>query len=84
MALRISALALTAAALLGGGAPLLAAADASLGKDLKATIVLQGMACDQLVEAKRNADSDYTASCKDGNRYHVYVNAQGRVIVQKL
>jgi len=80
---RISALVLTAAAILGGTCSL--AADApSLGKDLKATIVLQGMACDQLVEAKRNADSDYTASCKDGNRYHVYVNAQGRVIVQKL
>ncbi len=84
MALRLSALTLTAAALLGGRAPLPADADAALGKDLKATIVLQGMACDQLVDAKRNADSDYTASCKDGNRYHIYVNAQGRVIVQKL
>jgi hypothetical protein len=83
MALRISALTLTVIALLGG-APLLAADDASLGKDLKATIVLQGMPCDQLVEAKRNGDSDYTASCKDGNHYHVYVNAQGRVVVQKL
>lgn len=83
MALRISALTLTVITLLGS-APLLAADDASLSKDLKATIVLQGMPCDQLVEAKRNADSDYTASCKDGNRYHVYVNAQGRVVVQKL
>ena len=49
-----------------------------------ATIALQGMPCDQLIDAKRNGDSDYTATCKDGNRYHVYVNAQGRVIVQKL
>ena len=61
-----------------------AADDASLGKDLKATIALQGLPCDQLVQTKRNADSDYTASCKDGNRYHVYVNGQGRVVVQKL
>ena len=61
-----------------------AADNASLGKDLKATISLQGLPCDQLVQTKRNADSDYTASCKDGNRYHIYVNAQGRVIVQKL
>jgi hypothetical protein len=75
--------ALTTAAL-AGAVPALAADDASLGKDLKATIALQGMLCDQLVEAKRNRDSDYTASCKDGNRYHVYVNAQGRVVVQKL
>jgi hypothetical protein len=58
--------------------------DAGLSKDLKATIALQGMTCDQLVTAKRNGDSDYTAACKDGNRYHIYVNAQGRVIVQKL
>jgi hypothetical protein len=71
----------TAAALSAG---VRAADDASLGKDLKATIALQGLPCDQLVQTKRNADSDYTASCKDGNRYHIYVNAQGRVIVQKL
>jgi hypothetical protein len=66
------------------GAPLFAADDASMGKDLKATIVLQGMPCDSVMDAKRNADSDYTVSCKDGNRYHVFVNAQGRVVVQKL
>lgn len=65
-------------------APLLAADDAAFSKDLKATIALQGMTCDQVVDVKRNGDSDYTASCKDGNRYHVFVNAQGRVIVQKL
>jgi hypothetical protein len=83
MAPRISVLTLTVATVLGA-APFAAAADASLGTDLKATIALQGMPCDQLLEAKRNGDSDYTASCKDGNRYHIYVNAQGRVIVQKL
>ena len=60
------------------------AADDALGKDLKATIALQGKPCDQLVASKRNGDSDYTASCKDGNRYHIFVNPQGRVIVQKL
>jgi hypothetical protein len=83
MARRISILTLTVLTLLGS-APSIAADDASLGKDLKATIALQGLPCDRLVEAKRNKDSDYTASCKDGNRYHVYVNAQGRVVVQKL
>ena len=78
---RIPALVMTAMALLGGTA---LAEDASLGKDLKATIALQGFPCDQLAQTKRNADSDYTASCKDGNRYRIYVNAQGRVVVQKL
>jgi hypothetical protein len=71
-------------AALAGSAPLFAADDASMSKDLKATIALQGMPCNTVLEAKRNADSDYTVSCKDGNRYHVFVNAQGRVVVQKL
>jgi hypothetical protein len=66
------------------GAPPLSAADASFGNDLKATIALQGMPCDQVIQAKRKGDSDYLAACKDGNRYHVFVNPQGRVIVQKL
>jgi hypothetical protein len=57
--------------------------DASIGKDLKATIALQGQPCDQIVSSKRNADSDYVVTCKDGNRYHVFVNAQGRVVVEK-
>jgi hypothetical protein len=83
MTLRIFAVTPIAAFLLGA-APSLAADDASLGKDLKATIALQGLPCDQLIESKRNKDSDYTASCKDGNRYHIYVTAQGRVVVQKL
>jgi hypothetical protein len=82
MSLRTAALASTALTLLYG-APLLAADD-PFSKDLKATIALQGMTCDQIVESKRNGDSDYTATCKDGNRYHVFVNAQGRVVVQKM
>jgi hypothetical protein len=65
-------------------APLFAADAPPIDKDLKATIALQGMSCDSVSEAKRNADSDYSVTCKDGNRYHVYVNAQGRVVVQKL
>jgi hypothetical protein len=56
----------------------------SPGKDLKATIVLHGYPCDAVASSQRNADSDYTASCKDGNRYHVFVDAAGRVVVKKL
>ena len=58
--------------------------DAGLGKDLAATIALQGMPCNKIVDAKRNADSDYVATCQDGNRYHVYVDPSGRVVVKKL
>ena len=76
------------AALLGSGllfANMLAAAEApSAGQDLKATIALHGLPCDQVVSSKRNADSDYTATCKDGNRYHVFVDAKGQVVVVKL
>jgi hypothetical protein len=83
MVLRITVFT-TVLATLALSTPLLAAEDASFSKDLMATIALQGQACDKLISAKRNGDSDYTATCKDGNRYHVYVNPQGRVIVQKL
>jgi hypothetical protein len=56
----------------------------SLGQDLKVVIALHGFTCDQLVDSKRNGDSDYTASCKDGNRYHIFVDSSGRVVVKKL
>ncbi len=59
------------------------AADSS-AKDLTATIALNGLPCGQVVDVKTNADSDYTATCKDGNRYRVFVNPQGRVVVQKI
>lgn len=78
----MSVLAFTVAAIVCC-APLLGADDSSIGKDLKATIALQGQSCDQIVNSKRNADSDYLVTCKDGNRYHVFVNSQGRVVVQK-
>jgi hypothetical protein len=77
-----SALALTAVTL--SYAAVVAADDASMSKDLGATIALQGMPCDKVVTAKRNGDSDYNATCKDGNRYHVFVDASGRVVVKKL
>jgi hypothetical protein len=61
-----------------------AAEGPSSGQDLKAAIALQGLPCDQVVNSKRNGDSDYTATCKDGNRYHVFVDSAGRVVVKKL
>jgi hypothetical protein len=67
-----------------GVAGSLRAEDPAMGRDLAATIALQGMPCDQVVSATRNGDSDYTATCKDGNRYHVFVDSAGRVVVKKL
>jgi hypothetical protein len=79
-----SSLLLFAAVAAVGSSGTASADDLSAGKDLTATIVLNGQTCDKVVNVKRNGDSDYIATCKDGNRYHVFVNAQGRVIVQKL
>jgi len=74
-----------ALAMLGVASSTLAqTADVPIVQDLKVTIALQGYPCDEIVSAERNADSDYTATCRDGNRYRVYVNAEGRVVVQKL
>ena len=80
---RISTFALVVMAAGFGGTQALAADDAAMVQDLKVTIALQGLPCDEIVDAKRNADSDYLATCKDGHRYHVFVNAQGRVVVEK-
>ena len=65
-------------------APGLVPAAEALSKDLTATIVLHNMPCDKVITAKRNGDSDYTATCQDGNKYHVYVDPAGHVAVQKL
>jgi hypothetical protein len=79
----ISAFARTVLALSAGANRLLAADEASMVKDLKVTIALQGLPCDEVTDARRQGDSDYLAICRDGHRYHVFVNAQGRVIVEK-
>jgi hypothetical protein len=52
-------------------------------KDLTAVIALQGLPCGQVVGASKQGENDYIASCQDGNRYRVFTNAQGRVVVQK-
>ena len=55
----------------------------ALKKDLTAVIALQGLPCGQVVAAVEQAEMDYAASCADGNLYRVYLNAAGRVVVEK-
>jgi hypothetical protein len=55
----------------------------ALKKDLTAVIALHGQPCGEVVAVKVLAENDYSASCKDGNKYHVYLNAEGRVVVEK-
>jgi len=64
-------------------APLFAADDEALKKDLTAVIALQGLPCGEVVEAVEQAKEDYAVLCKDGNKYRVYMNAAGRVVVEK-
>ena len=60
-----------------------AAEDAALLKDLTSVITLLGLPCGKVVSAKRQADNDHIARCKNGSRYRVFVNAEGRVVAQK-
>jgi hypothetical protein len=63
--------------------PSRAADDAALLKDLTAVIALLAMPCGQVVSATRLKDDDHIATCQDGNRYRVFINAEGRVVAQK-
>jgi hypothetical protein len=79
-AMRHSIAILTAACF---AAPALATDDAAVKKDLFTVITLQGLPCGEVVSVTTRGDNDHIASCKDGNRYHVFLNAQGRVVVEK-
>jgi hypothetical protein len=72
--------ALVVAAMFATQAP---ADDEKLKQDLTAVIALHGQPCGEVVAVTVLAESDYAASCKDGNKYHVYLNKEGRVIVEK-
>jgi hypothetical protein len=63
--------------------PVRAADDAALLKDLTSVIALLGLPCGQVVSAKRLKDDDHVATCRDGNRYRVFINAEGKVVAQK-
>ncbi len=60
----------------------LAADDPKQKQDLTAVIALQGKACGEVVSYVVNGENDFTATCKDGSRYRVYVK-DGRVVVEK-
>ena len=55
----------------------------ALKKDLTAVIALHGLPCGQVVAVTVLAESDYAASCRDGNKYRVYLDAEGRVVVEE-
>ena len=63
--------------------PAIAADDAALRKDLTAVIALLGLPCGEVVAVTRVKDNEHIATCKDGKRYRVFLNAEGRVVAQK-
>ncbi len=63
--------------------PSFAADEEALKKDLTAVIALQGLPCGEVVAVTVQAENDYAVSCKDENKYRVYLNAAGRVVVEK-
>ena len=83
MRTRVTGLAITILTATCFAAPSLAIDDASVKKDLFTVITLQGLPCGEVVNVTTKGDNDHIASCKDGNRYHVFLNAQGRVVVER-
>jgi len=82
----VQGLALIAATTLCAGQSLAADAapdEAAVAKDLTAVIALQSLPCGKVVSTKKQAENDYIATCQDGNLYRVFVNAGGRVVVEK-
>jgi hypothetical protein len=63
--------------------PVRAADDTALLRDLSAVIALLGVPCGKVVSATRQSDTDHVATCQDGNRYHVYLSPEGRVVAVK-
>jgi len=64
-------------------APALGADDAATRKDLTSVIALQGLPCGEVVRVETKGENDHIATCKDKNRYHIFINSAGRVVVEK-
>ena len=55
----------------------------ALLKDLTSVIALLGLPCGQVVDARPLKDNDHIATCQNGMRYRVFINAEGKVVAQK-
>lgn len=63
--------------------PSWAAGDPALLKDMTSVMALLGHPCGQVVSAVKKGENDHIVTCKDGNRYRVFLNAEGRVVATK-
>ena len=60
-----------------------AADEVSLTNDLTSVIALLGLPCGKVVSVVKKGGNDHIASCENGNRYRVFLNAEGRVVAEK-
>jgi hypothetical protein len=60
-----------------------AADDVSLAKDMASVIALLGLPCGEVVQVVTRGENDHVVTRKDGNRYRVALNAEGRVVALK-
>ena len=56
--------------------------DAKVKKDLKTVLALQGKTCNDIDRLESLGENDYLVTCKDGNRYRIWIDADDRVIVE--
>jgi len=61
-----------------------AADEEAIKKDLTAVIALQSLPCEQVVAVMTLAEMNYNVTCKDKNKYHIFLNDKGRVVVEKI
>jgi hypothetical protein len=60
-----------------------AADDVTIAKDLSTVITLLGLPCGKVVSVVKQGDNDHIATCENGSRYRVFLNAEGRVVAEK-
>ena len=83
MITRAQSWALMAVVTLFFSVPSQAADDIPVAKDLTSVIALLGLPCEKVVSVTKKGDNDNIATCKDGNRYRVFLNPEGRVVAEK-
>jgi hypothetical protein len=56
--------------------------DTKVKKDLKTVLALQGKSCNEIESLETLAENDYLVTCKDGNRYRIWIDADDRVVIE--
>lgn len=55
----------------------------STAQDLQAVLALRGLPCRAVDSHERLGPADYAVRCRDGERYRIHVDADGRVQVKR-